>query len=186
MTSRLVVDTIQASTLGGNMVTIPTGQKLYAPGHVIQVVQAMATTQVSLATTTYTNTGLSASINPSSANSKILVMISQSVRPGSSAVAYAGGGIRLLRTSAGIDTTIVDSTADSTGPYGVWVNIGSGAINFAYMHTINYLDSPGTVNTLTYRTQGRSYSSSVAYMNYNLSDTNGTSGSTMLLLEIGG
>lgn len=186
MTSRLVVDTIQASTLGGNMVTIPTGQKLYAPGHVIQVVQNFTNTQVSLATTTYTNTGLSASINPSSANSKILVIVNQSVRPGSTGVAYAGGGVRLVRTSGAVDTTIVDSVADGTGPYGVWWSGPTAGIVYATLHTINYLDSPGTVNTLTYRTQGRSYNSSVSYMNFNISDTGGSSGSTMLLLEIGG
>lgn len=184
MTSRLVVDTIQASTLGGNMVTIPTGQKLYAPGHIIQAVQNFSTTSTSIASTTYTNTNLSGSINPSSVNSKILVIVNQSVRPGSTGVAYAGGGVRLVRTLLGNDATIVDSVADATGPYGIWFN--GATANFAMMHNICYIDSPGTTATVSYRTQARMYSSSVAYMNFNLSDSNGTSGSNILLMEIGG
>ena len=186
MTSRLVVDTIQASTLGGNMVTIPTGQKLYAPGHIIQAVQFYSSTSTSIASTTYTNTNLSGSINPSSVNSKILVIVNQSVRPGSTGVAYAGGGVRLVRSLAGIDTTVVDSVADVTGPYGIWFTGASAGLNYAMMHNICYIDSPGTTATVSYRTQARMYSSSVAYMNFNLADTNGTSGSNILLMEIGG
>lgn len=37
MTSRIIVDQIEGSAAGGNKITIPTGNQLNAPGHVIQV-----------------------------------------------------------------------------------------------------------------------------------------------------
>ena len=64
--SQLRVNTI--TNAGG---TGPT----YAPGHVIQVVSTAKTDTLTLSTSTYTNlTGLTATITPSSASSRILVI----------------------------------------------------------------------------------------------------------------
>ena len=60
-----------------NTISIPAGQTLYAPGHVIQVVQGTYATSVNISTGTYTFTGLTASITPKFNNSKILVQIEQ-------------------------------------------------------------------------------------------------------------
>jgi hypothetical protein len=61
----------------------------WAPaGAVIQVVNAISTTQVSTTSTSYVDTGLTASITPTSASSKILVIVNQTITPGHPAVIH--------------------------------------------------------------------------------------------------
>ena len=179
--STLRVDNLNART--GTKITVPTGTTLYAPGHVVQVVQNTLTTSVTTTSTSFANTGLVASITPIYANSKILVTTNMSIRSAQTGN-YAGGGIRLVRNLTGSDTTIVDSVADGSGPYSFWTQAGgASSVNILQMHTINYLDSPGTTSSLTYRTQGRLYSSSVTYIYFNPSDNN-TGTATIVLMEI--
>lgn len=78
MASELYVETLKGLTSGANAnkVIIPSGQTLYAPGHVIQVVQTIYDSASSITTTsnlTYIDSGISVTITPSSTSSKILV-----------------------------------------------------------------------------------------------------------------
>ena len=79
MASELQVTTLKGNPTGANanQILVPSGQTLYAPGHVIQVVQGTYATSVNISTGTYTFTGLTASITPKFNNSKILVQIEQ-------------------------------------------------------------------------------------------------------------
>ena len=180
--STLRVDNLNART--GTTIRIPTGNSLYAPGHVVQVVQNTLTTVVSTSSTSYANTGLIASITPTYSNSKILVTTSCIARivngsPGN----YAGGGIKLLRNVSGSDTTIIDSIGDATGPYNIWLNSGSGSQTIHLQtHSFNYLDSPSTTSSITYRTQGRVYASGLT-LQINPTDTY-TGTASIILMEI--
>lgn len=75
--SRLVVDTLQGRTSGGNTISIPSGHVLHAPGHIIQVaytVNAANTTQQSTTSTTFVEVpGYSVTITPKYANSKLMI-----------------------------------------------------------------------------------------------------------------
>ena len=129
-------------------------------GAVLQVVQATSTSTVTVSTNTYTDTGLSASITPTSATSKILVFVNQEIytdRTGN----YAGGGLKLIRGSTDIFTPITDGT----GPYDLYTQFSTGGnASIAVRFPINYLDSPATTSSTTYKTQGRPYNAGIFYV----------------------
>ena len=112
-------------------------------GKLLQVVSATSTTAYSNATTTLTDvTGLTATITPTSATSKILVMISASVSvTTSSGLGYIGA--RLLRGA----TQLVDWQG-----YGFMFAVGSGILS---QNSIQYYDSPNTTSATTYKMQAR-------------------------------
>ena len=118
-------------------------------GSILQVVQAGTSTEVVVSTQTYTDTGLSGSITPTSTSSKILVIIDQQIYF-NRGVANHGGGLRVLR-----DSTVIHSpVANSTGPYEFYFTDLTG---FYTRAVINKLDSPATTSSVTYKTQGRPY-----------------------------
>ena len=109
-------------------------------GRVLQVVQATYGTEVSSSTATYIDTGLTASITPSSSSSKILVLVSQNgiqKRTGNTYMA-----LQLQRGGSSIAQMAV--TAAGTG---------DTSINDVGTVSINYLDSPATTSSTTYKTQ---------------------------------
>jgi len=133
------------ATSGTVLTTGSTGQvinKASLPtGSVLQVVTGSYGTTVSSSTSTLVNTGLTASITPTSNTSKILVLVYHNAcAKGASNSALR---IALLR-GASIILNIDDGncyTATTTALY------GNGAI------AASYLDSPATTSSTTYSTQ---------------------------------
>ena len=119
-------------------------------GKVLNVVQSTYNTQVTVDSATFTDTGLSASITPSATSSKIMVLVSQTFY-NERAHREAFSGIQLLRGS----TVIATESEKSNGSY-MYINTGS---SFNWNHggrwTLQYLDSPNTTSSTTYKTQGR-------------------------------
>ena len=110
----------------------------------LQVVSATYSTAKTIATTTYTDTDLTASITPSSATSKILVLVSQAWyfnRTG--VVVYPKG--QIVRNS----TSIFEHTF--LGGFGV--PNATGVIEAFSVWSPSYLDSPSTTSSTTYKTQ---------------------------------
>ena len=129
-------------TLGANAITaLPTG----VGGKVLQVVQGTATTTVEHSTT-YADTGLTASITPSSTSSKILVMINQHFY----LLGNGGGSVKLFR-----DSTAIYTPAQA---YAFYINLSDAYLR--NYHSYNYLDSPSSTSALTYKTQARELSGS--------------------------
>jgi len=127
-------------------------------GKILQVVQGTTSTQVSVTGLTFADSGLSASITPSSTSSKILVVTSQNYELGrTNTDSYVLGGFRLLRGS----TTIWQpNQEDGNGSYGIGSQIsGANQLLVFDFHVMNYLDSPSTLSATTYKTQMRSYTS---------------------------
>jgi hypothetical protein len=161
-----------------------TGLKWVAPaggGKVLQVVSATYSTQTNIASATFTDSGLSATITPSAATSKILVLVSQAFRT-ARAISAAGGAVRLLRGATSIFDT-GGSTFDSSLNIAL---VGSGLTitDFATFSTfsITYLDSPNTTSATTYKTQGRATTTSNGGdVVFNRSGAD----SSMILMEIG-
>lgn len=170
-----IVDTDMLAT---SAVTVP---KIGYNGAILQVVENSTSTEVVVNTTTYTDSGLSASITPTSNTSKILVLINQEIFIGRSAsTTYAG--IRVYRDS----TLIHDSATDSTGPYDYAISAGGATSIALYTRAaFSILDSPGSTSSLTYKTQGRPYyTTSGGNITFNGSASAVNATSYIILLEV--
>ena len=161
------------ATSGTVITTGSTGQvinKASLPtGSVLQVVNATYGTQTSTTSSTFSDTGLTATITPTSTTSKILVIVSQNG-------CFKGAGntylqLRLLRNS----TTIIN--LESLGNYSnTSVTMGVNA------SSTNYLDSPATTSATTYKTQFLSGDN--ATILYTQATNGFTPVSTITLMEI--
>jgi hypothetical protein len=120
-------------------------------GSVLQVVSATTTSPVSITTTTYTDSGLTASITPTSASSKILVLVSQQLEV-DSLTNNSGAGLRILRGATHIygGRERYEFYLESTG---------ATRVNLYGKVSLMYLDSPSTTSSTTYKTQIASYQS---------------------------
>jgi len=136
----------------GQVLTVSGGAPAWAAassGKLIQIVQATYSTATTIASTSFTDTGLSVTITPTSATSKILIIGSQSLFLQRNAKAI-GGGLQLVRTA----TSIMDQAGTNTS--GVYLE-GTGLTD-AYLgsvNPINYLDTPATTSATTYKTQAK-------------------------------
>ena len=143
-------------------------------GKILQVVSASTTTSTAVASTTYTDTSLTASITPSATSSKVLVIVTQNYYIYRSTSGFQSMGLQLLRDA----TTIVDPN----GNYSMNAEIGTGVLGIQTYATIAYLDSPSSTSSLTYKTQGKvgttANSGAVTFQN-------GNSPSYIILMEVG-
>jgi hypothetical protein len=144
-------------------------------GKVLQVVQSLTTGYIATTSTSYTDANLSATITPTSATSKILIMITQAVRfYTSTAATPAAADMTILRNS-----TAVWNTAQTQPYVGEFEIAGGGQ---AIQAVVNYLDSPATTSAITYKPQYRlpsNTNSRTLYFNY------GGNQSNIILMEIG-
>jgi hypothetical protein len=173
-------DTLAALTVGTDGHTLvadsteTTGLKWVAPsggGKVLQVVQATTTTEVSLTSANWTDSNLSASITPSAATSKILVLTTQVINLNQSDdTGIMAGGTRLLRGATAIFT-----------PYeGAGISFYESDF-YRGITSMHYLDSPATTSATTYKTQ--IYLSITT--NAAIAAQPGSAQSSIILLEIG-
>jgi len=78
MAGTLTVQNLQGPSTGANAnkIILPSGQTLYAPGHVIQVTTTgQFSNSFSTTSTSYLATGVKHSITPTSASSKIIILM---------------------------------------------------------------------------------------------------------------
>jgi hypothetical protein len=107
-------------------------------GKVLQVVQGTSVGNGSTSSTSFVNTGLSASITPSATTSKILIMSSMTIAGSST----GSGHVSIYRGSTNLG-----------GSYGFGGFQDAGAVS---MTGLNYLDSPSTTSSTTYYIKFRS------------------------------
>ena len=144
MASILKVDKIRGTGLdsdtlsidgSGNISTIKT---FSAPGHVIQIVTNTYATVTATTSTTFVDTGLAATITPTSSSSKIFVLAAcsmwQNTANGVSSITLYRGGSRVS------DSAI----------YGYAYGYGGGS-NHVMHHTPTFLDSPNTTSATEYK-----------------------------------
>lgn len=105
-------------------------------GKVLQVLQVTTTTATGVSSATYVDTNLSLAITPSSASSKVLVLMTAPVELDASG---GVGGLRLVRGA----TTIYDWEGR------IQTETGYMSVGVA----ISYLDSPATTSSTTYKIQ---------------------------------
>ena len=121
-------------------------------GKVLQVVQVEETSASTVTSLSYTDSNLTASITPSSTSSKVLVLVNQSISQYDVNSQQIGGGIRILRGT----TTIYGGVQ----PYHLYMQVPSGTnTQLYYLCNLNFLDSPSSTSSITYKTQIRAYES---------------------------
>ena len=143
-------------------------------GKVLQVVQTVYNTPATIASTSYTDTGLSLSITPTSATSKILVLVNQSAQFYRNAQDQ-GYGLRISRGGSALITSGIASAA--------YINITGGVgVESNTITSLNYLDSPATTSAITYKTQAAVYTTANGGA---VGVQAGTTNSVITLMEIG-
>jgi hypothetical protein len=107
------------------------------------VVFASTATAVTVASTTPTDSGLTATITPTLSTSKILVIYSQSLDVRRDTT-QASGAVRLLRGA-----TVIQTSSDALG-----ISMGGAStVNITGGLTNTYLDEPATTSATTYKAQ---------------------------------
>jgi hypothetical protein len=159
----------------GNVLTVSGGVPTWAApaggGKVLQVVQGTLTSTFTTTSGSMVDTGLTASITPSSATSKIYVTYSANTActvTGSSANNYA-----LLRLMA--DATQVQGLS-----FGYYALASSSSPEMYIPTALSYLHSPATTSSVTYKIQMRVASATTARMNASSTET-----ASIVLMEIG-
>lgn len=171
-------DAVQRLGIGsnGNVLTVDTSVdgkiKWAAPasaGKLLQLVNVTYATAFTISTTTWSDIGLSASITPTSSNSKILVTVSIPIylQKGNQADAY--GSWKLLRGAT--DLVGMNIIGNTTGADPV------------IAMTYHWYDNPATTSSTTYKIQGKVFtggmSATFQYKNSVFGD------SVITLMEIG-
>lgn len=148
-------------------VTFPSGSGTQAAqSKVLQVVNATYGTEVSTSTSTYIDTGLTASITPLFATSKILVTAHQNGVDKRTNNTY----VRIQLQRNGSSILQMSDVAAATG---------TTTLNDVGTVSCEYLDSPATTSSVTYKTQMNSGNGATAYV-----QKDSTCVSTITLMEI--
>lgn len=114
-------------------------------GKINQIVQATYDTAVNVASTSYTDTGLTINITPTATSSKVLVQVNQNIVTDIDA-SLANSRIQLRRDSTSVITWGANIARIEAGSV--------SAVKFGHLTTFSYLDSPNTTSQVTYSTRG--------------------------------
>jgi hypothetical protein len=151
------VDLTAPAVAGNNSLVFPaatgTLDRLNRAGNILQVVSTTKLDVFSSTSGSFVDiTGLSLSITPSSASSKILVMCQISV----SGSTWNGGPIllNLLRGSTALSVGTGGSVNNSTAIYNAWANSSGNTEGNISPVIVVFLDSPSATSSLTYKIQG--------------------------------
>lgn len=151
---------------------VPTRAQLPS-GSVLQVVNVDFGTEVSSSSSTFADTGLTATITPISASSRILVFVCHAGC--AKATNNTALQLRLLR-GASVILNIEDIAASN----------GTANANFVGGTSATFLDSPATTSPVTYKTQFASRANNAAVFVQAYGSVLGGTRSTITLMEIAG
>jgi hypothetical protein len=155
----------------GNVLTVSGGVPAWsAPaggGKVLQVVYGSTTTGVANSTSTYADTNLTATITPTSASSKVLVLVNQNGIEKSAANTLNRVSLKLFRGA----TEIGEST---------FVYLPTSVLMLGTTGSFSILDTPATTSATTYKTQFNNLANAATVEVQSRSNL-----STIILMEIG-
>jgi hypothetical protein len=152
---------------GSGGVTFPNSTIQASAGQILQVVNATYSTTITTTSGTYADTGLTATITPKFATSKIVVLVSQN-GAGNNGTASIGINLQLNRGS----TTLALLSS---------IGVFSSVAQYGQCYSSAYLDSPATTSATTYKTQWSKYNTGTAGSVYLQA---GNEVSTITLMEI--
>lgn len=167
--SNLTVSTISGSVASENKVSIPAGQVLYAPGHVIQVVNTTlyTPTAVAIPNNAVANTNIpdfACAITPKSTTSKVYVQVRWF---GEFSLQTANWdsmfGLKRNGVAVGVNpSTAGGATGISMAALGYYA---SDASSTPEMMFFDFWDSPSSASTLTYQVYANSTAAITVYTN---------------------
>ena len=172
-TGQAIYDTTTATQLIWN------GTAWVATGRIVQVVMGNTSTQVSSTSASLTDTGLTATITPTTNTSKILVMVAQN---GCTKIpTYSGDALLLvlLRGATAIATGHGSGFFSGAQYTGSSVTLIAGGTQ-----SINWLDSPATTSATTYKTQFKPNTSPAAVVVQSNAIDTSLNMSTIILMEV--
>jgi hypothetical protein len=141
-------------------------------GNVLQVVQASTTTTANIASTSYQDTNITATITPTSSSNKILVVINafgSLFRNGATVYAQA----QIVRDSTSVQT--FEEIARNN----------SNAVGNRFAVSFSYLDSPNKTSSTTYKLQGKvDTTADSGQVDFQATSATLTQRSTITLIEI--
>lgn len=190
MTSRLVVNSVRHTGASADALTLSSDGKVAFPNNTGNILQVVSTTKTDTSsfTSNTTNTfvdlsGLSVSITPTSASSKILIEFDVSVAVGTGTV-----HVRLVRGSTPI--AVGDSASNR-----LQSTVARRSMSSVYSlentpMSMSFLDSPNTTSATTYKLQGTAGSSynTTYYVNRSSGDSDADYGarvaSTITAIEV--
>lgn len=159
--------TLPASFVAGNILEAAQLNNLRGAFRVLQIVEGTTTTGVSSSSTTFADTGLTATITPSATSSKILVLVTQM---GAGKTGGASGNALQLRIMRGATQILEHINLFFTNSV---LDFYSAPVHF------QILDSPSTTSATTYKT---TFANRVASSSVFLQDS--TARSSIILMEI--
>ena len=155
--STLTVQNIQGSSSSSNTISVASGHVLNAPGHVIQTVYATQASQESTTSTSFVNTSLAATITPTSASNKILVLANVNMY----------GDTNDVHSVCTVYRGTISGTNIGNGDWGIGGSY-AGASPVKNNVSCAILDSPSTTGAQTYTVAiRRNGSSGTMYLNVN-------------------
>jgi|SRR5210317_20888 len=157
-------------------------------GKILQVVQASKTDTTSTASVdSFVDLGLSASITPTSTSNKILVMVSIG-RAVSNSTGFRMAPFRILRGS----TAIGVGDAEGVRLQSNFIIFDTNDANYGGAGAYQYLDSPSTTSSTTYKIQWTGQAGETWYLHRSTGNTNSTdtihsrAASHITLMEVAG
>ena len=160
----------------GQVVTVAGGIPSWATptssSKIGQVITATYSTQYSNATTTYGDTGLTATITPTAASSKIFIIITQPYASIKNSITAVGGFWEVLRDATSLGITAAEQSLYMTGASG---NLQLSLLGWS----VSYMDSPATTSATTYKTQIKADAASTTVYT-----STGSRKATITLMEI--
>tara|TARA_B100000131_G_scaffold316530_1_gene356754 strand:+ start:522 stop:1064 length:543 start_codon:yes stop_codon:yes gene_type:complete len=151
--STLTVQNIQGSASSSNTISVASGHVLTQPGSVIQTLNATTATGITTTSGTLADVGLSVTITPKFATSKIMVFYTVSFY-------ILGGGndsnfsVLLVRNINGGSFSTLDAGTDNNGTSSAYIQSSAGNCEMAGRYTDMFTDSPSTTNACIYKLQG--------------------------------
>jgi hypothetical protein len=160
---------------GDQTFTLPTTggtlDRINRAGNILQVVNGTYSTVTSSSSGTYADTGLSATITPTSASSKILVLVNLN-------------GVLKTTNDTSVGAKLVRGSTDILTFEGSGAGDGTASTRSAASSSTCFLDSPATTSSTTYKVQFRSNSSNASVsINSNAGGSSLTT-STITLIEV--
>jgi hypothetical protein len=167
--SNLTVSTISGSVASSNRVTIPSGQVLYAPGHVIQVVNTTiyTPTAVAIPANYIANTNIpdfTCTITPKSTTSKVVVQVrwygEWSIQTTNWDSMF---GLKRNGTPVGVNPNSQTGASGITqAALGYYSNDGNSTPEMAYF---DFYDSPTSTSAVTYQIYANAIAATTLYTN---------------------
>lgn len=177
--SSITDGTIATGDLADDAVTAAKIADAVGLGKILQITSGTTTTDTAMTSTTFADTSLSASITPSASDSKVLVLVNQAFRTFRTSASTINAGLQLLRGS----TTIYSPQQSGGGGRNFGLNAtGTSYLDMNMIYSFQYLDSPSTTSSTTYKTQ---QAVSEASANMTAVSQESDAPSFMYLIEIG-